>query len=182
MTKDQIVVKRYAEAYVGFAEKGLGLDKIIQDFTNLKNILQDNLEFQAFLEGRGIAHTKKCELIDKVLQEDFSGELRQFLKLLLEKGRVDKILDIAEYVRARYSHGGRAEALIKTAYLLNPDLIKLIQEKIEKKFQKKFKFYIDLDGSLLGGIQVIIGNTVIDGSVRKRLEQLREQLKAVQLN
>ena len=44
------------------------------------------------------------------------------------------------------------------------------------------RFYIDLDGSLLGGVQVVIGNTIIDGSVRKRLDELKEKLTTIRMD
>jgi F0F1-type ATP synthase delta subunit len=62
------------------------------------------------------------------------------------------------------------------------DLIKEIEDKLEEKLQKKFKFYIDLDADLMGGVQVIFGNnTIIDGSVRKRLADLKEKLRGVRV-
>ena len=74
------------------------------------------------------------------------------------------------------------EALIRTSYPLELELIKKIQDAIENKFGRKFKFYIELDSRLLGGVQIIIGNTVIDGSVRKRLNDLRQSLRNAQVN
>ena len=61
------------------------------------------------------------------------------------------------------------------------ELIREIKNNLEDKFKKKFKLYINLDGSLLGGIQVVIGNTVLDGSVRRRLDDLKEKLKALRV-
>jgi len=69
--------------------------------------------------------------------------------------------------------------LLKTSFPLEPDLIQLIREGLERKFQRKLKLQSKLDRNLLGGVKVIMGNTVIDGSVRKRLEGLREKLDAL---
>ena len=78
-----------------------------------------------------------------------------------------------------YLYGQRTRALLKTSFPLELDLIRLIIERLEKKFQRKLKLYIELDGNLLGGVKVIMGNTVIDGSVRKRLEGLKTKLDAI---
>jgi F-type H+-transporting ATPase subunit delta len=101
----------------------------------------------------------------------------RFLELLLEKRRINKIADIAEYLQLNYAHKGQARALLKTSFPLDLEVIQQIKDKLEEKFRKKFRLYIDLDAELLGGVQVVIGNKVIDGSVRKRLEDLREKLK-----
>jgi F0F1-type ATP synthase delta subunit len=53
---------------------------------------------------------------------------------------------------------------------------------LENKLHKKFKFYIDVDADLLGGVQVIMGDdTIIDGSVKKRLSDLKEKLRGVRV-
>jgi len=181
VAKDKIVIKRYAEAFLGFASPTIGMNKIIEDFKNIKNILRVNPGFMEFLEHPGIPLAEKNDFIDLVLGDDFSSEFRQFLKLLLEKNRIDKLSDIAEYIRISYSHGEEIEVLLKTTFPLEVELIRSIENKLREKFKRKFKFYIDLDGSLLGGIQVVIGNILIDGSVRKRLDELRQKLKMVRV-
>ncbi len=177
MIKDEIIVKRYADAFVGFLKDTIGLEKGLEDLKTLKNaVIRDNPEFLQFLESLDASYLEKCDFMDKVLRDYFSEELKQFMKLLLRKGRFNKLPDIIEYIRITYSHAGEVEAILKTSFPLDLDLIKAVEDKLEEKFKKRFKFYIDLDGDLLGGIQVTIGNTVIDGSVRRRLDELREKL------
>jgi len=180
--KDQIVVGRYAEAFLKFSKDSIGIEAALADLRELKHIIKDNPEFLNFLESKEITFNEKCEFINNVLKAGFSEQIKQFLKLLLEKERIDKILDIAEYARIKYSHGGEIEALLRTTFPLDLVLIKKIEQALEKKFNKKFKFYIDLDGSLLGGVQIVMGNTVIDGTVKRRLEELREKLQALKVN
>ena len=72
--------------------------------------------------------------------------------------------------------------MLKTAFPLELDLIRRIEAALKKKFKQDLRFYINLDGSLLGGVQVVIGNTIIDGSVKKRLEGLRERLTRVRMD
>jgi F-type H+-transporting ATPase subunit delta len=182
MITDGIVVQRYAEAFVAYARQTCGLDKALLDLRNLKNIvMHDNPEFLEFLETPQAAYTQKCEFIDAVLKEEFSAELRQFLKLLLEKRRIDKIGDIVEYIRLTYGHAGKIRALLRTSFPLDLQLLRQIKDKLENKFQKKFMLYIDLDGSLLGGIQLVIGNKVIDGTIKRRLDELHQALMSARV-
>ena len=105
--KDEIVVKRYGDAFAKFAGEGFGIQNAVQDLKALKNVvIHDNPEFLGLLHSMEITVSEKSEFIDKVLSEGFSEETRQFLKLLLLKGRIDKIPDIIEYVRKKYSFGG----------------------------------------------------------------------------
>lgn len=178
---EKIVVKRYAEAFIGYVKENIGIEKAFADLKNLRNVFRENPELLDFLKSPEIAFLEKCETLDKVLNADFSNEIKHFLKMLLEKGRIEKIVDIIEYIRVVYSHEGEPEAILKTTFPLDLAVIKKIENKLEKKFNRKFKFYIDLDASLIGGIQVTIGNMVIDGSVKRRLEELKEKFKTLRV-
>lgn len=182
MIKDKVVVSRYAEAFLGFARVNCGLTKALEDLVIVKNIIRDNPGFSELMDNPEIAYVEKCAIIDGVIKDDISDEIRNFLKLLLEKKRFGIFLDVAEYLRAKYSHHGQIDVLLKTAFPLDLDLIKMIEDVLKKKLNKNLRFYIDLDGSLLGGVQIVIGNTIIDGSVVKRLEGLREKLTMMRMD
>ena len=177
--KDTIIVERYAEAFISYAKETVGLPKAISDLKALRALIRENPEALEFLKSLDITFAEKEAFVDKVFEDELAIQTKQFLKLLIEKQRIDKIIDITDYVRIKYAYAGEEEVLLKTSYPLDLELIKRIEDRLEKKFSKKFKFYIDMDSSLLGGIQVIIGNTIIDGSVRHRLSELKEKLMAV---
>lgn len=179
--KDRIVVKRYADAYFSMAKDSNSKSKALEDFKNLKTINRENPGFMELLSSPEISFSEKSVIIDKILNEDFAAEFKNFLKFLLEKNRIDKLLDIAEYVRLTYSHENEAEVVLKSSFPLELEAIQAIKNRLENKFKKKINLYLDLDGSLLGGVQVMIGNYVIDGSVRKSLNELKEQLMAVRV-
>jgi len=182
MIREKAVVGRYAEAFISFARINYGIDKILGDLVVTKNIIRDNPGFSELMDNPEISLSEKCAIIDRVIKDGISDEIRNFLKLLLEKKRFTIFLDVAEYLRAKYSHHGQIDVLLRTAFPLELDLIKRIEESLKNKLKQDLRFYIDLDGSLLGGVQVIIGNTIIDGSVRKRLRDLREKLTTVRMD
>ena len=175
--KETVIAKRYAEAFVSWGRDSIGLPKVIEDFANLTRTLFDNPEFRVFLLSPEISYTEKCDFVDRVLKEKFSSEIRYFLKLLIDKRRINLIGDIAEYVRVNYAHGGAVNAVLTTSYPMDLDMVGAIKSKLEEKYQKKFNLYLELDANLRGGVQLTIGNTVIDGSIRRRLEELRVKLK-----
>jgi F-type H+-transporting ATPase subunit delta len=181
MIKNQIIVNRYAEALMSLAAETCGQDKALADLVMAKNIIRDNPGFAELMDNPEISHAEKCVIIDKIIKDGFSEEVRNFLKLLLEKKHFDIFLDVAEYLRVKYAHHGQVDVLLKTAFPLELDLIKRIETVLKNKLKKDLRFYIDLDGSLLGGVQVIIGNTIIDGSVIKRLNELKDKLTTIQV-
>jgi len=180
--KNAIAVKRYVDAFLGYAAETTGRDAAIDDFRKIRALIRENPEFIHFLLIPGITYSEKCSFIESLLSSDYSEQFRQFLKLLLIKGRIGALDAMADFVRVQYSHGEEIEAKLKTSFPLDLDEIKKIKTTLEDKLHKKFKLYIDLDGSLLGGVQVTIGNTVIDGSVRRRLDELRAKLMTARVN
>jgi len=177
--KGKIIVKRYAEAFLAYAKEDLGLEKVAEEFKDLKRVIHDNPQIQNFLNSPEILDKEKSEFVDNVFKEIFSQELRQFLRLLIEKKRIGLIIDIADYIRVNHTHGEAVDALLKSAYPLDLDVISAIKQKLEMRLQKKLNFFLELDGNLLGGVEVTIGNTVIDGTLRKRLDDLKEKLKDI---
>ena len=166
---------------MGYAKHTIGLTEAVEELKNLKIILFGNPDFQEFLENLNILYKEKCDVIDAALK-DFSNETRVFMKLLLGHGRIKNIIAITDYVRINYSRGEAIGALLKTSYPLDLALIEDIKEKMEHEFKKKLSLHIELDANLLGGVQVTAGNTVIDGSVRRRLDELKEKLTTLRVN
>ena len=145
----KIVVKRYAEAFVGFAKETIGFEKALEELKSLRgNVIRDNPEFLSFLENKEMTFTEKCDFIDKVLDDNFSQEIRYFIRLLIDKGRINILNDVIEHIRVNYSYGEQLEVLLKTSTPLDLPLIKRIEEKMSAKLHRELKFYIDLDGTL----------------------------------
>ncbi|MFA5143074.1 MAG: ATP synthase F1 subunit delta [Candidatus Omnitrophota bacterium] len=176
-----ILAKRYGDAFMAFVKEGCGLEKGVADLRNIRRMLLDNPELDGFLLTPGIDQREKFQVLDNVIRDGFSKEIIYFLRLLIDKGRFDKFSDIAEYVRVTYSHGVEVDALLKVSYPLDTDMIRIVKELIERKFNKKLHLYIELDSDLLGGIYAKIENILIDGSVKKRLEDMRAKLLAAKV-
>jgi F-type H+-transporting ATPase subunit delta len=177
-----LIAKRYAQVFMEFAEKSIGIPKAIEELRNLKDVVMaENPEFLPFLQRVDITFSEKVAFIDAVLGAEFSGELKEFLRLLLKKKHIGALSDIISCAWSAYAHPNQTAAVLKTSFPLDLDVIAAIEEKLEARFQKKFKFYIDWDANLLGGVQVVIGNKIIDGSVRGRLDELKSQLMTVRV-
>ena len=119
--------------------------------------------------------------IEKILAEGFSQEIRQFLKLLLKKGRIDRFSDIAEYARIKYSHGEKLKALLYTSYMMDTRMMETFKGTLEKKLHTQLQLYVNLDPDILGGVRLVMGNKILDGSVKKRFEDLKRKLLAAKV-
>jgi F-type H+-transporting ATPase subunit delta len=178
--KEKILAKRYAEAFLGYARETIGQDRAIADLKELKAVIYENPQLGQFLNNPEIAVVDKNGVVERIFKNGLSEQTRQFLKLLLEKERIRYLADICDYVRVTYSHGESLEGVLKASYPLDLDVIQEIKSKLESKLHKKINLYLELDPDLLGGIQIRVGNTVFDGSVRRRLDELKKKLMLLQ--
>jgi len=179
--KKKIVVERYAEAYVAYAKPILGMPSIVEEFKNFRKVVRDNPKLISLLSNPGIPEHNKFSSLSSVLGKFFSEEFITFLKLLIEKQRFSEIIDITDYIRVRYAHGDVLDAVVKTANLLDTNTLKALKEKLEAIFKKNMNIYLEIDPSILGGVHVTVGNTIIDGSLRRRLSDLKEDLVTVRI-
>jgi F-type H+-transporting ATPase subunit delta len=175
--KLELVSRRYAEAFVDYAEETIGLKRAIGETQALRDIIRDNPEFTKLLLAPELVVYEKFEFIDLVLKDYFSQELKQFLKLIIEKKRAAILVNILDYLIANYSREEVIPVQLKSAYPLDAEATEKIESALERKLQKKLQFSVGLDKNLLGGVCVQIGNTFIDGSLKGRLEELRSELK-----
>lgn len=177
-----IIERMYAEAFLEYAGQLIGRDKALAEMADVKSVFRDNPDLKSFLENPAMMNREKIEMVDRVFTSGFSREVRDFLKLLLKKGRIGNFSDIAEYARVKYSHGDEINALISASYPLDLDMLESIKSVLENKLRKKLHLYSDLDTDLLGGVKVTMDNIVLDGSVKKRLEDMREKLMAARVD
>jgi len=175
------LVKRYAEGFLEYAKESIGLDQALTELKKAKDVLRDNQDLKGFLDNPAINHIEKCDVVDKVFAEGFSQEIRNFLKLLLKKGRMGRYEKIAEYARIRYAHGDKVRALLYTSYLMDTETMETFKNIAEKKLNAKLQLYVDLAPDMLGGARLAVGNKVWDGSVKKRLDDLKRKLLAARV-
>jgi F-type H+-transporting ATPase subunit delta len=174
--KNRLVSKRYAEAYVAFASPKVGVSRCVEDMKDIRTVLRQNPDFLHFLRAPEVSKDEKAGLLDRVLGEVLVDETRTFIKYLIEKSRVSLLSSVAEYVRVAYSHGDVVDVVLRTTFPMELEIIERIKSQVEVFASKKVNLYLELDPDLLGGAQIVIGNTIIDGSVRNRLMQLKKQM------
>jgi F-type H+-transporting ATPase subunit delta len=180
--KESLIAKRYAEGFLSYCRDTIGFEQGLEELRRLKHLLLESPELSHFLQSFEIGFTEKIDFIDRVLGKVFRAEFVHFLKLLLEKNRIRNLEEAADYAIHAYLHAGEQEAVLKTAFMLDSAMIRKIKEGLEHKLKRKVRLYLDFDPELLGGFQLIVGNMVIDGSLRRALGDLREKLRNVKVN
>jgi F-type H+-transporting ATPase subunit delta len=175
------LIKRYTEGFIEYAEETIGLDRALDELKKTKELMSDNPELKELLANPAMTYDEKCGVIERVFGAALSEETRNFLKLLLKKGRIDRFGSIAEYAHIRYSHGEKVSALLYTSYVISTEFLEKIKNSLENRLRLKLQLYVNLDPEMLGGVRVVCSNKVLDGSVRKRLDDLKRKLMAAKL-
>jgi len=174
--RDQIILQRYAQAFIDFAEPKLGLERCVSEMKALKWLLREEPDLEYFLRASQIPRAEKSRILGIIFEGHYSQETITFINYLISRNRVTKLAAIANYVRLKFSHSDRVDVTLRTTFPLELELITRIKSKLEEKLSSKTNLYLELDPDLLGGVQVVIGNRIIDGSVRNRLLELKKKM------
>jgi len=181
--KDKAAARRYAEGFLDFAEGNIGLEKGFKELDLAARIITSDPGFKKLLENAEVTESQKYEIVDNVFGKGLSEQTREFLKLIIHKNRVKEIPDIAEHAKALFWRAkGIEKALITTTTELSKGTVSAIKDKLEKRSGMKLELEVQIDPSLIGGIRAQIGNLVIDGSVKRKLAQLKEYLMEIKVN
>jgi F-type H+-transporting ATPase subunit delta len=168
--------RMYARALFQAAKDVDRLEPVAEDFAALAALLEDAPELRSFLRNPQIDPSEKAEVLAQVAAE--ADELvRNFLRLVAEKGRAGELAEIATELEALVAREqGRLNVELTTAVELTDEEARSIVETIERASGRTVEATRSVDPSLVGGVVLQIGTFLADGSVRGRLERLRREL------
>ena len=172
-------VARYASAFsdVVTAAK-LDTSALEAQFGDFLGTWDGSAELREFFENPATAAAEKVALLDKLnARLGMQKELRNLIAVLISNGRIGQVGEVAEaWRRLLKEQAGIRAAEIVTARELDQSERAALVEEIAKLAGSRIEASFKLDKSIVGGTVVRIGSTVYDGSVRGRLERLRETL------
>ncbi|MBU1359954.1 MAG: F0F1 ATP synthase subunit delta [Gammaproteobacteria bacterium] len=118
-----------------------------------------------------------------VLSSAYDSELppmaHNFLATLLDNGRFSALPEIARQFRAlSNAQSGTSDAVVYSAFPMDDEAVAKVAAVLEKRFGRKLQVSVKLEPALIGGIRVVVGDEVLDTSVKARLEQMKVALAA----
>lgn len=166
----------YARALFQAARETGKLEPVAADMAALATALEETPALRAFLSNPQIDPPEKAAVLSQIAAGS-DDLVRNFLRLLAEKGRARELGEIAEELEALVAHAqNRFTVELTTAVELSEDEARSIVETIERASGRTVEATRSVDPSLIGGIVLRIGTFLADGSVRGRLERLRREL------
>lgn len=110
---------------------------------------------------------------------DLDTHAQNFVRTLIDNGRLGAMPEIgAQFAQLVDAQQGSAEARITSAFAMNDGDVAELVTALEKKFAVKLKPVVAVDATLIGGVRVVVGDRVLDTSVRSRLDAMRAVLTA----
>lgn len=182
MSREVIVAKRYAKALFELAqENGGAAAQVEQELKLVVDTISASNELEAYLKHPGVPLQAKVELLKQVFEGRVSGLVANTLQLLIEKGRETLVGAVYEdYVKIAGEALGQANATVTSALPLTVEEATNVKAQFEQMIGKKVRIENIVDPSLLGGLQVRIGDRLYDGSLSGKLARLEKSLKQAQ--
>ncbi len=172
--------RRYANAFLETAVEAGKLETAKEDMLSIREALQSTKELQLFLKSPIIKKAQKKAVISSIFEDRVDPLTYRLLTLLLQKNREELIEDISrEFIRLYNHHHGIIDVEVSSASEINTKQMNALIKQLESTTGKKINISPVLKEDLIGGLKIRIDDTVIDGSVKYKLNQLKERLTSV---
>ncbi len=175
------VLKRYANALIDASFEKKDIDNTYADFKKIVDYYNDknNSDFKEYI---GLPFIDKKERIDtmNILSEYLSVNkiLAVFLSLLVENERINSMNNIfEEFVKIKDEKDGLVKMTIISGKKLNNNELKMVQEKIENKLNKKIILEEITESDVIGGFLIKINGKIFDGSIMTQIKNIATFLK-----
>lgn len=169
--------KRYAVALFDAAKAEDVLDQVYGDAVSFARLLEAERPFRRFLVSLQATPDEKKDIVIKAIGDRASGLFVKFVLLLIDKKRIGNYEEIEKAFEALYEEErGIVEVALVTAIPLDAELERKAKVTVEKRTGKTTKIVKRVDPGVIGGVIMIVGDKIIDGSIRNHLAQMRQEL------
>jgi F-type H+-transporting ATPase subunit delta len=138
-----------------------------------------NEQLLQFAENPKVTDQQVFDVISDVAKVQLPTAAGNFLRTLIENGRLAALPEIAtQFRRLKNAQSGSSDAIVYSAFPMAASALGEVAGVLEKRFGRKLNLSVQEDASLIGGIRVVVGDEVLDTSVKARLEQMKVALTA----
>lgn len=175
---EETVARRYSVALADIVLQSGETETIRRELAAWNDIFRASPELMNVFSNPAIQHADKEKLLEELISRSKPAKTTSnFLRILLRNGRLTEIAPINErFASVLEERSGVVSAEIRSARELAEDERVSFLSNLEKLTGKQVKINYSVDQDLIGGVVTRIGSTVYDGSVRTKLENLKEQL------
>lgn len=170
------IARPYAEALFKAAQ-GKGADALA--WMEELAAVAANEQLLQFADNPKMTDDQVFTVITGVVKQQLPDLARNFLRTVIENGRVAVLPEVAKQFRDLVNaQSGTSDAVVYSAYDIDAATLSGLSGVLEKRFGRKLNLQVQVQPELIGGVRVVVGDEVLDTSVKARLEQMRVALTA----
>lgn len=178
MAEASTVARPYAEAAFKLADEAAALGRWSEMLAALASVAQDR-SVRAAIGDPKLSDAQLAGLFISVLGGSLSGEAENLVRVLASNGRLELLPEIhAQFEALKNEREGVVEAELLSAFELSEAQVRDLVQRLEKKTGRRVRARVSVDRELIGGVRILLGDKVIDGSARAQLAALETALKA----
>jgi F-type H+-transporting ATPase subunit delta len=170
------IARPYAEALFKATSKDLNGAAV---WVDALSAVAQNAQLQQFADSPKASTDQVFDLIAGVAKVELPDAAKNFLRTVIENGRLSALPEMATQFRAlKNAQSGSSDAVVYSAFPIDGAALADLAATLEKQFKRKLNLSVVLQPELIGGIRVVVGDEVLDTSVKARLEQMKVALTA----
>lgn len=167
---------RYAKAFLETAIELDVVEKVKEDILLISKTFSDSPDLGLFLKSPIVRGEKKKAALSEIFSNQIEDVTKQLLSVLTGKSRERLLEEITnQFLKLYNHHQGIIEVQVVSAVELSAEHKKELEKELEASTGKKILLSANVDEELIGGMKVIIDDTVTDGTVKHKLNRLRER-------
>jgi ATP synthase F1 delta subunit len=172
----EAIAEVYARSLFEVAKEHDVLDRVHDELGEFADALADNRDLQVFLFSPYFSSDEKRDGVHKIVT-DADERTVNFLELLAERHRMPALFRIRREFDALWADENKLlPVTVTSAVELDQGVVDDIGKRIQEQTGRKVELSSNVDPDVLGGLRLQVGNMVLDGTVRNRLERLRKQV------
>ncbi|MEO8716952.1 MAG: F0F1 ATP synthase subunit delta [Burkholderiales bacterium] len=178
MAEPSTIARPYAEAVFALADAAGKLADWSTVLADLSAVAAD-ARVRAAVGDPNLSAPQAAGIIIAILAGKLPGDAENLVRVLAENGRLDVLQEIrAQYETLKNEREGVMEAEVVSAFEMTEAQLADLVSRLEKKTGRKVRARVSVDKELIGGVKVVLGDRVIDGTARAQLGALEAALKA----
>ena len=170
--------ERYSLALFELSEENNLLKKIEEQSLSMLNLINQSRDFFNLIKDPTISQDDLSKVVNKLAEINrFDDLFKNFLNFLIQKRRfffIERILK--SFIEICSKKRGELIAELKSAKKLSSDEIKKITDELSNNFSSKMKLNYTHDESLIGGLVIQVGSTMVDTSIKNKLQQIENRM------
>jgi F-type H+-transporting ATPase subunit delta len=173
------IARPYADAlFKSCSATGADLNSTVAWVEELAAIAA-NPQLRQLADSPKVTVEQVLDVITGVARLALPDAARNFLRVIIENGRLDALPEVAVQFRGIVNRlNGSSDAIVYSAFPVDQAALNDISDALQKRFGRKLNLSVEIDASLIGGVRVVVGDEVLDTSVKARLEQMKAALTA----